>query len=96
MVDLPRPTSGSAPAWHLYVVGHSQVESLERALAGADIGHKAYYRTPVHRQPPMRGWGARADLPATDHAAARHLAIPMNPLLTPEQAAEVAAAARAA
>ena len=59
------------------------------------IGHKAYYRTPVHRQPPMRAWAAGVELPATEHAAQRHLAIPMSPLLTRDQADEVVAAVRA-
>ena len=95
LVTLPRPVAGCAPAWHLYVVADPQVESLEAALAGADIGFKAYYRTPVHRQPPMLEWGAGVELPATDRAAARHLAIPMSPVLGREQADEVVAAVRA-
>jgi dTDP-3-amino-3,4,6-trideoxy-alpha-D-glucose transaminase len=94
LVALPRPTSDASPAWHLYVVSHPQVERLEAALAAADIGYKAYYRTPVHLQPPMREWGAHAELPATERAAGAHLAIPMSPVLTREQVAEVAAAAR--
>jgi dTDP-3-amino-3,4,6-trideoxy-alpha-D-glucose transaminase len=57
------------------------------------VGHKAYYRTPVHRQPPMLEWGAAAELPATDQAAATHLAIPISPVLTAEQARDVVAAA---
>jgi dTDP-3-amino-3,4,6-trideoxy-alpha-D-glucose transaminase len=94
LVTLPQPVSGAAPAWHLYVVSHSDVERLESALTAAGVEHKPYYRTPVHRQPPMRQWGAGAELPATDHAAATHLAIPMSPVLTLEQVEEVVAAAR--
>jgi dTDP-3-amino-3,4,6-trideoxy-alpha-D-glucose transaminase len=96
VVGLPHPTAGASPAWHLYVVSHPRVERLEAALAAADVGHKAYYRTPVHLQEPMRAWGAGAELPATEHAAGTHLAIPMSPVLSREQVAEVAAAARAA
>jgi dTDP-4-amino-4,6-dideoxygalactose transaminase len=95
IVGLPRQTTDASPAWHLYVVKHPQVERLEAALAAGDIGHKAYYRTPIHRQAPMREWGAAAVLPATEQAAGTHLAIPMSPVLTREQVAEVAAAARA-
>jgi hypothetical protein len=40
---------------------------------------KPYYRTPVHRQPPIRQWAAGLELPGTEEAAARHLAIPMSP-----------------
>jgi dTDP-3-amino-3,4,6-trideoxy-alpha-D-glucose transaminase len=94
LVALPLPVPGASPAWHLYVIGHSQVERVEQALAAAGVANKAYYRTPVHRQPPMRQWGAGAELPVTEEAAARHLAIPISPVLTRAQADEVAAAVR--
>ncbi len=96
LVTLPKPADGADPAWHLYVVAHPEPEQLEAALKAAGIGHKPYYRTPVHRQESMREWGSGAELPATEHAARTHLAIPMNPLLSAEQVAEVVAAVRAA
>jgi dTDP-3-amino-3,4,6-trideoxy-alpha-D-glucose transaminase len=94
LVGLPQPVGGCSPAWHLYVVSPPRVERLEGALAAAGIGHKPYYRTPVHRQLPMREWGAGVDLPGTEQAARTHLAIPMSPVLTPAQAEEVVAAVR--
>jgi dTDP-3-amino-3,4,6-trideoxy-alpha-D-glucose transaminase len=94
LVKLPQPTLSARPAWHLYVVGHPQVERLETALAQAEIGHKPYYRTPIHRQPPMLEWARGVELPATEEAARTHLAIPMSPVLTGEQVDEVVAAAR--
>jgi len=96
LAKLPRPTDGSEPAWHLYVVGHPQVERLEEALTDAEIGHKAYYRAPIHRQAAMREWGEGVELPGTEEAARTHLAIPMSPVLTQEQAEEVVAVARSA
>ena len=92
LVALPAPVAGTSPAWHLYVVSDPEVERLERALAAADIGCKAYYRTPVHRQAAMREWGAGVELAGTEQAARTHLAIPMSPMLTREQADEVVAA----
>jgi dTDP-3-amino-3,4,6-trideoxy-alpha-D-glucose transaminase len=94
IVTLPKPVADSSPAWHLYVVADEQVERLEAALGAAQIGHKAYYRTPTHRQEAMLEWGAGVELPATDHAARTHLAIPMHPTLTREQADEVVTAVR--
>jgi len=94
LVRLPSPVAGASPAWHLYVVAHPEVQRLESALADARIGHKAYYRTPVHRQVAMREWGAGVELPATDEAARTHLAIPMSPVLSREQVDEVVVAAR--
>jgi dTDP-3-amino-3,4,6-trideoxy-alpha-D-glucose transaminase len=94
LVGLPRAVDGSSPAWHLYVVSHPDVGRLQERLTAAGIGNKPYYRTPVHRQQAMREWGAGVELPATDHAARVHLAIPMSPVLTEAQAEQVASAAR--
>jgi dTDP-4-amino-4,6-dideoxygalactose transaminase len=89
LVKLPLPSPGSSPAWHLYVIAHPDVEHLQAALDAAQIGCRAYYRTPVHRQPAMRQWGLGVELPATEQAARTHLAIPMSPVLTREQADQV-------
>jgi dTDP-3-amino-3,4,6-trideoxy-alpha-D-glucose transaminase len=96
LVALPKPTDGAAPAWHLYVVGDNDVERLQGTLEAAGTGCKPYYRTPVHRQAPMRGWAAGVELPATEHAARTHLAIPMSPVLTREQVDQVVTAVRIA
>ncbi len=96
LVTLPVPVAGAEPAWHLYVIAHSHPQPIEAALAAASIGHKPYYRTPVHRQPSMLQWGAAAELPATERAAATHLAIPMSAVLTQSQVEEVVAAVRGA
>src|ERR1035438_3379101 len=95
-VPLPKPVDGSSPAWHLYVIAHPQVERVEAALAKAGVGYKAYYRTPVHLQAPMRQWAGDVQLPATERAADNHLAIPMSPVLTREHVDEVVSAVREA
>jgi len=89
LVRLPRASAGALPAWHLYVIAHEEPERLRHALADADIASRPYYRTPVHLQAPMRQWGAGLELPVTEAAARTHLAIPMSPVLTRAQAAEV-------
>lgn len=94
LVGLPRPCGGCEPAWHLYVVRHGEPERLEAALREAGIGCRAYYRTPVHRQPAMRAWGEGVKLPGTEEAARTHLAIPMSPVLSQVQAREIVAALR--
>ena len=96
LVALPRSLPGASPAWHLYVVRHPEPGALAAAFKEAEIGHKAYYRVPTHLQPAMRPYAEGADLPATDEVARTHLAIPMSPVLSREQAAEVVGAARAA
>jgi dTDP-3-amino-3,4,6-trideoxy-alpha-D-glucose transaminase len=95
LAEVARPparVSGATPAWHLYVIAHPRAEEVAGALQRAQIGCRAYYRTPVHRQAPMRRWAAGRELPGTEQAAREHLAIPMSPFLTAAQAREVVAA----
>jgi dTDP-4-amino-4,6-dideoxygalactose transaminase len=93
LVGLPQPVDGCDPAWHLYVIRHQRAVELAAALGAAGIGNKRYYATPLHRQAAMRPW-SDVELPGTDEAARTHLAIPMSPVLTREQADEVVAAVR--
>ncbi len=58
----PRGTCTSSPT--------RRSSASKRRSTAADIGHKAYYRTPVHRQAPMRRWAEGVELPATEQAAA--------------------------
>jgi dTDP-4-amino-4,6-dideoxygalactose transaminase len=92
LVVLPRATPGASPAWHLYVIAHEQADLIQTALGEAGVGCRAYYRTPVHLQPPMRDWAPAHELPGTEAAARTHLAIPMSPVLSREQAEQVLAA----
>ncbi len=94
LVTVQVPTGGAQPAWHLYVVRTPHADDLAAALAQAGIGCKAYYRTPVHRQPAMLAYAAGARLPVTDDLARTHLALPMSPVLSADQAREVVAAVR--
>lgn len=96
LVDLPQATPGADPAWHLYVVGSDRPDAVADALAAAGHGHKPYYRTPVHRQPAMAAFAPAGDLPGTEEAARRHLAIPISGAFTAEQAERVVAAIRPA
>jgi dTDP-3-amino-3,4,6-trideoxy-alpha-D-glucose transaminase len=96
VVTLPRPTIGSKPAWHLYVVRHPEADRLATALDEQGIGCRAYYRTPVHLQPAMRAWGGSLNLPGTEEAARTHLAIPIGPTLSDAQVEQVVEAIRAA
>jgi dTDP-4-amino-4,6-dideoxygalactose transaminase len=93
LVRLPEPIDGCDPAWHLYVIRHERADALATALAAAGIGCKAYYRVPLHRQAAMRPW-SDVELPGTEEAARTHLAIPISPVLTREQAVEVVAGVR--
>jgi dTDP-4-amino-4,6-dideoxygalactose transaminase len=93
-VALPVETAGAESCYHLYVVRSAQRDQLAERLAAADVGARAYYSTPLHRQPAMRDFAPSAPLPGVESAAAESLALPMGPALSEQQAAEVAAAAR--
>jgi dTDP-4-amino-4,6-dideoxygalactose transaminase len=92
LVALPKPVG--EPAWHLFVVRSDRADDLVATLKGAGIGAAGYYRVPAHRQPAMRGYSA-GELPGTEEAARRNVALPMSPVLTRAQVDEVVAAVRA-
>jgi dTDP-3-amino-3,4,6-trideoxy-alpha-D-glucose transaminase len=77
------------------VIRHAAADALAASLADAGVGARAYYRTPVHAQPPMARYAPRVELPGTEEAARTHLAIPMSAALREDQIAEVAEAVRA-
>jgi dTDP-4-amino-4,6-dideoxygalactose transaminase len=95
-VTLPVETAGAESCYHLYVVRLPDRDRLAEQLTAADIGARAYYSTPLHRQPAMRSFAPSSPLPGVDGAAAQSLALPMGPALTEAQVAEVAAAATSA
>jgi dTDP-3-amino-3,4,6-trideoxy-alpha-D-glucose transaminase len=94
LVALPQATTGSLPAWHLYVVRHAKPDTLLAALTAQGIGARRYYRVPVHAQPPMAPYAPTVPLPGTAEAARTHLAIPMSAALDATQVAAVATAIR--
>lgn len=96
LLRTPVAAPGSRPAWHLYVVRHPQADALGAALTRRGIGARAYYRTPVHAQPPMAPYAPAVPLSGTEEAARTHLAIPMSAALGAEQVDEVAEAVRSA
>ena len=96
-IGLPVIPEGRTHVYHQYTldVGGARdavVADLKAAGVGADI----YYPIPVHRQPYVVERGLTADLPLTEAAAARTLALPMHPTLSDDEQAQVIAAVSAA
>jgi dTDP-4-amino-4,6-dideoxygalactose transaminase len=96
LVELPRETGGGESCYHLYVVLSERRERLATGLAEAGVESRAYYTTPLHRQPALQRYAPTRDLPGAERAAAASLVLPMGPALEQEQVAAVVAAARAA
>jgi dTDP-4-amino-4,6-dideoxygalactose transaminase len=94
-IGLPITPDGRTHVFHQYTldVGGARdaiVADLREAGVGADI----YYPIPVHRQPYIMERGLHAELPVTDAAAARTLALPMFPGLTDGEQDQVIGAVR--
>jgi dTDP-4-amino-4,6-dideoxygalactose transaminase len=88
LVQLPQPTTGSEPAWHMYVVRHERADELVAGLTEAGIESRGNYRIPVHRQPAMAEFG-NVDLPGTEEAARTNFCIPMGTGLQQSQVEQV-------
>jgi perosamine synthetase len=96
-IGLPITPDGRTHVFHQYTldVGGARdaiVADLREAGVAADI----YYPLPVHRQSYIMERGLHADLPVTDGAAARTLALPMFPGLTDVEQDQVIEAVRVA
>jgi perosamine synthetase len=96
-VRTPSIPDGRTHVFHQYVIDVGPArDAILADLHEHGVGADVYYPIPVHRQPYILERGIQADLPATDAAAARSLALPMFPGLTPDEQATVVGATRAA
>ncbi len=94
-VGLPIVPDGRTHVFHQYVIDVGS--SRDRMLAGlreAGVGADVYYPVPVHRQAYILERGLHAELPMTDRAAARTLALPMFPGMRDDEVETVVAAVR--
>jgi dTDP-4-amino-4,6-dideoxygalactose transaminase len=93
---LPGVPAGTEPAWHLYVVTHPRADSVIAGLRERGVQSRAYYRTPMHRQPALASYAPPPDsLLATEELARTNLALPMSPTLSVDQIGDVVAAVAA-
>ena len=96
-IGLPITPDGRMHVFHQYTidVGGAR-DAIVADLRDAGVGADIYYPIPVHRQAYIQERGLHADLPVTDLAAARTLALPMFPGLTDAEQDQVIAAVGAA
>ena len=89
-VRLPLTPDGRTHVFHQYTVEvGAERDAIVAELREAGVGADIYYPLPVHRQEYIMERGLHADLPITDAAAARTLALPMYPGLTDAEQREV-------
>ena len=93
-VAPPFEPPAAEAAWHLYVATHPRADELIAALRDHGVGTRAYYRTPLHRQPAMAPYAPSSPdaLPVTDELARTNLAFPMSPTLDADRVREVVTA----
>jgi dTDP-4-amino-4,6-dideoxygalactose transaminase len=88
-VRLPSATPGAEPAFHLYVVRTPGRDDLAARLSELGVETRAYYTTPLHRQPSMSPWASEGALPGAERLAAEGLAIPIGQSLEPDDVEHV-------
>jgi dTDP-4-amino-4,6-dideoxygalactose transaminase len=96
-VGLPITPHGRTHVFHQYTVDVGEArDAILEDLRANGVGADVYYPVPVHRQEYIMERGLHADLPVTDAAAARTIALPMFPGLSDQEQDQVIAAFRAA
>jgi dTDP-4-amino-4,6-dideoxygalactose transaminase len=88
IAQLPPDEPGHV--YHMYAVRSQERDRLSEALKAADIGHAAFYTTPLHLQPALRYLGyAEGDFPETEKASRENLCLPLWAGIAEEQQAAV-------
>jgi perosamine synthetase len=96
-VGLPVTPDGRDHVFHQYTVDVGGArDAILAELREAGVGADVYYPIPVHRQEYIMERGLHADLPVTDAAAERTLALPMFPGLSEDEQRQVIEALRSA
>ncbi|MDW8098929.1 MAG: DegT/DnrJ/EryC1/StrS family aminotransferase [Anaerolineae bacterium] len=96
-VVKPVERSGCRHVYHLYVVRVPGRDRVRVRLQKRGIGTGIHYPVPIHLQPAYRDIAPPAgSLSCTERLAGEILSLPMSPMLTEEQVAEVAEAVQAA
>jgi dTDP-4-amino-4,6-dideoxygalactose transaminase len=95
IVQLPADEPGHV--YHMYAVRSQERDRLAEALKAADIGHAAFYTTPLHLQPALRYLGySEGDFLETERASRENLCLPLWAGITEQQQAEVVGVLRRA
>jgi perosamine synthetase len=96
-VGRPATPQGRTHVFHQYTldVGPTR-DAILTDIHASGVGAEVYYPVPVHRQAYILERGLRAELPATEAAAANTLALPIFPGLQGEDQATVIEAVRSA
>ncbi len=95
LAEPQRETQEAASAYHLFVVTTESRDRLRDGLAAVGIETRAYYTTPLNRQPALASFDRGRVLPAAELLARQGLALPMGQSLRHGDAERVVDAIRA-
>ena len=89
-LTLPYVPEWAEPAWHLFVVRHTERDLLQQKLAETGIGTLIHYPVPPHLSGAYAEAGFKPGaFPIAEELSRTVLSLPMGPHLTKEQAAQV-------
>jgi perosamine synthetase len=89
-VKTPTVPEGRSHVFHQYTIDVGAArDAILAELREAGVGADVYYPIPVHRQAYIMERGLHADLPVTDAAAVRTIALPIYPGLSESEQATV-------
>lgn len=88
-VRLPERLPDAENVYHLFPILTAQRDALQAHLKERGIGTIVHYPIPPHRQRCYAEWGRQWTLPLTEQLAAEELSLPISPVLTDEEGAEV-------
>jgi dTDP-4-amino-4,6-dideoxygalactose transaminase len=72
------PADEPSHVYHVYVVRSPERDRIREHLAATGIASKAYYETPLHRQPALSFLGrSEEEFPETERASRENLALPL-------------------
>ena len=90
---LPIEPAWSRAVYHLYVIRHSDRQSLQTHLGYKTIGTAIHYPIPLHLQKAYNGLGYQeGDFPVSERLAGQILSLPMYPHLRADQQQRVTSA----
>ncbi len=104
-VTVPHVPAGTVHAYHQYSIlidpaatpNGADRDAVRAFLSERNVGSGIYYPTPLHLHPVFARFGyAAGDFPVAERVATQILALPVHPLLDPEQLAWTVRAVRAA
>lgn len=88
---LPSVPDWADPAWHLFVIRHSERDRLQRHLEEAGVGTLIHYPLPPHLQAAYSELGYKQHaFPRAEEMASQVLSLPIGPHVTEQQAQHVA------